>query len=160
MRKIGIDIHGVIDKNPKIFSKLTQWLKSNGYEIHILTGAKITEELITQLITFNIQYNRLFSILDYHEKNGKTDMWQDDKGNWWIDDDIWNKTKSMYAEGESLDLHIDDTRKYGEYFNTPFIHYTIDSNIEVDSKLIKDEFISEIIGEMKIIDNNLKIIII
>jgi hypothetical protein len=50
-------------------------------------------------------------------------MWEDENG-LWIDDDTWNRTKSNYAKRENLHFHIDDTKIYGEYFDSPYGHIT------------------------------------
>lgn len=125
-RKIGLDIHGVIDNNPGLFSKISKEFRSIGYEVHILTGSLITKELLDEIDRYNIKYDALFSILEYHRKNG-TEMWKNEKG-WWVDDDVWEKTKSIYCAKHNLNFHIDDTRSYGKHFTTPFGHLT--PNIE------------------------------
>lgn len=126
-KKIGIDIHGVININP-IFSKLTKHLKSIGYEIHIITGPRLNYPYKTNIESFDrvedelekydIVYDKLFSVLDYNVKNG-SNVWKNEKG-WWTDTDSWNKTKGEYCEKNNILLHIDDTEIYGNYFNTPF----------------------------------------
>ena len=127
MKKIGFDIHGVIDENPVLFSEIISEFKRNGYEIHILTGSMVTDELIAELKGYNIEYDRIFSILDYHRSIG-TNMWKDSRG-WWISDEDWNVTKSMYCEREKIDFHIDDTKIYGKYFSSPFGHLTPSINV-------------------------------
>ena len=122
--KIGLDIHGVIDALPHIFSQLAALLISNGHEVHILTGHAINEKLITELKRLNIQYTHLFSITDYHRQNG-TNMSFDHKGNPWMSDDDWDKTKAEYCKREGIDLHIDDSNKYGKYFTTPYAKLSI-----------------------------------
>lgn len=120
--KIGFDIHGVIDRNPKLFGEIINTFRQLGYEIHILTGSLITKELTDEIHGYGIEYDHIFSILEHNRKIG-TQMWQDDKG-WWIDDDVWDKTKAEYCEKNNINFHIDDTRKYGKYFSTPFAHIT------------------------------------
>ena len=34
--------------------------------------------------------------------------------------DVWNKAKARYCKKHKIDLHIDDSAKYGEHFSTPF----------------------------------------
>ncbi|GAF72031.1 unnamed protein product, partial [marine sediment metagenome] len=119
-KKIGFDIHGVIDKNPELFSKIIKDFRDLGYEIHILTGTLPDIELFRELDSYNIKYDELFSILGHHKKEGNTEMWQDSKKGWWIDDDVWNKTKADYCNKNELAFHLDDTRIYGKYFDIPF----------------------------------------
>jgi len=137
-KKIGIDIHGVINTNPHVFSILTKELKNRGYEIHILTGPRLNHPYKTKKGIFNsvkdelklygITYDHLFSVLDYNIENN-SNVWKNEKG-WWTDEESWNSTKSKYCIDKNLDLHIDDTNIYGKYFKTPFAHLTpyIDEN--------------------------------
>ena len=122
IKKIGFDIHGVIDENPNLFSKIINKFREIGYEIHILTGSLVTPKLIEELEEYNINYDHLFSILGHHKIKG-TEMWKNSRG-WWIDDSIWEQTKALYCKTHNLNFHIDDTRSYGKYFNTPFGHLT------------------------------------
>ena len=133
--KIGLDIHGVIDKYPGEFSFITKELKDLGYEIHILTGHLPDDEIKQELKKYNIVYDKLFSILGHHRKlNSK--MWQDDRG-WWIDDLLWNKTKGEYCLEQGINFHLDDSPVYGNYFSTPYgqLVYT---NIFYEGKLEKN----------------------
>ena len=125
--KVGFDIHGVIDDNPNLFSKIINELSEKGFEIHILTGSLIYGDLIKELDSCKIKYDYLFSILEYHKKNG-TEMWKDNRG-WWIDDDLWNKTKSEYCHKHDINLHIDDSKVYRKYFKTSFGHISLSQDI-------------------------------
>lgn len=118
--KIGIDIHGVIDHNPKFFSRLTKLLKKKKCEIHVITGARSPEKKVLE--KYNIKYDHFFSILDYHTEIG-TDIHVDEKGEEWILDEKWDRTKADYCKDQNIDIHIDDTQKYGNYFETGFIYY-------------------------------------
>lgn len=155
--KLGLDIHGVIDKRPDMFANLTEIAKNRGYEVHILTGSKVNNSLIEQLNGYGIKFDNVFSILDYHTKETDTHMWQDSKNNWWIDDDIWNETKGIYCKKMGIDLHIDDTKIYGKYFETPFTHFTIDGHLEIKNDSWDSEFTQEIITELSNIDNGLEV---
>ena len=157
MRKLGLDIHGVINKRPEVFANLTVIAKSRGYEVHVLTGSKVTDELHKELESYGIQYDHLFSILDHHSKQAESDMWQDSRNNWWIDDDLWNQTKGLYCKKQGIDLHIDDTKIYGKYFETPFTHFTVDGHIEIKNESWDNEFTQEIITELSNIDKGLEV---
>lgn len=122
LKKIGFDIHGVIDKNPDLFAEMIAEFYSLGYEIHILTGSLITPDIIRELRDYGIRYDFLFSILGYH-RSKNTEMWEDDRG-FWIDDDLWEMTKAMYCKEHEINFHMDDTRSYGDHFTTPFGHIT------------------------------------
>jgi len=132
MKRIGFDIHGVIDDNPPLFSTIIKEFKLLGYEIHILTGSLPTKKIIDELKSYDIEYDHLFSILGYHKSKG-TKMWKDKRG-WWVDDDIWNRTKGEYCKENNLKFHLDDTKIYGKYFNTPFGHLT---PISISTRLLE-----------------------
>lgn len=122
--KIGLDIHGIIDTMPEVFSRITKRLKDLECEVHILTGSHITEDIINQLNGYDVVWDELFSISDHHKSIG-TKMWYDDNGNPWVSDLDWDKTKGEYCERKGIDLHIDDTERYGEYFSTKFLYLNL-----------------------------------
>jgi hypothetical protein len=116
--KIGLDLHGVISADPKFFSELSRLFVQNGHEVHILTGSH-SKEIIEELVECKIHYTHLFSIADYHKSIG-TEIRYDEKGEPWIDGELWNKSKGEYSERMGLDFHIDDSRSYGNHFTTPY----------------------------------------
>jgi hypothetical protein len=118
--KIGLDIHGVIDSNLKMFSELTNLLIAAGHEVHILTGPK-TETVIDFLKTNKIAYTHLFSIVEDAEANGIMVRW--DAEGPWIDSEFWDRSKARYCQRNNIDLHIDDSPQYEKYFKTPFALY-------------------------------------
>lgn len=122
--KIGIDVHGVIDKKPKLYSKLTKRLISLEHEVHIITGAQIKNKLLKQLQDFNISYTHIFSISDFHKKIGTPIIYKD-SDNIMMDDVIWNKTKAIYCFENKIDLHIDDSSIYGKYFTNNTIYLQV-----------------------------------
>lgn len=117
--KIGLDIHGVIDTNPILFSKLSKKVIEDGGEVHIITGTMLNPFKIENLKRLDIRWTHLFSISDYHKALG-TPMTFSDKDNPWIDNNLWDRTKAEYCKENSINFHIDDTNRYGEYFSTPF----------------------------------------
>ena len=76
--KLAIDIHGVIDKNPKFYNAFCKSLVSGNIEIHILTGSHLKNGIMKDLQQYgfeaDVHYTHLFSIADYHKKIG-TKMW-------------------------------------------------------------------------------------
>ncbi len=63
--KISLDIHGVIDSMPQLFSFLSDAIIKNGGEVHIVTGGRWDEKLENQLNEFNIKWTHKFSVYDY-----------------------------------------------------------------------------------------------
>jgi hypothetical protein len=124
--KIGLDVHGVITTYPKVFSRLTKKLIRTGHEIHIVTGAKITDKLVKKLLDFGIEWTTMFSIIGYHESIG-TKIQYDENGPW-IDKDLWNRAKGKYAMKAKLNIHIDDSDCYGKYF-TKTMYLMLTNNV-------------------------------
>ncbi len=122
--KIGLDIHGVCDANPKFFAELSKLFVEAGHEVIIITGKMKSHGAVDEIKELGISYTKFFSIVDYHLENG-TEISFDSNGNPWINDDIWNRTKAEICEKEKIDFHIDDSSIYGEYFNTPYAQISI-----------------------------------
>lgn len=125
--RIGIDIHGVISKHPKIFSSFCKLLLGKGHEVHILTGKEKTESLVKYLKDKEISYTSLFSITSYHKRIGTPMSYiGGDKSQPLIDQKLWDKTKAGYCKKRRLDLHIDDSPVYGRYFTgkTMYLYYS------------------------------------
>lgn len=120
--RFGFDIHGVIDAEPRFFSELTEDLIKEGHEVHILTGHRITAELRKELASLQIRWTKLFSITDHHIESG-TEVTFDEKGNPWIEDELWDKTKADYCKDNEIVFHIDDSKVYGDYFKTPYCRF-------------------------------------
>jgi hydroxymethylpyrimidine pyrophosphatase-like HAD family hydrolase len=125
--KVGFDIHGVIDRDPVLFAKLTRKLKESGHQVHILTGRELGEEILSKLNGLDIVYDQLFSITSYHKAIGTYITYKDgDITQPLISPPKWDRTKADYADREGLDVHFDDSTVYGDYFtkNTQYILYT------------------------------------
>lgn len=118
--KIGLDLHGVIDSIPEFFSFFTKAIIDAGGEVHIITGGT-SEKDIKLLEKYNIKWTHFFSISDYHMKKGTPTFGNHPKyGFPQISDDEWDKTKGEYCSKNGINLHIDDTLIYNDYFKTPF----------------------------------------
>jgi len=119
--KFGIDFHGVINKNPSLFVALSHALVDAGHEVHIITGPRrsIVEP---QLRAYGISFTHFFSIVEYEEARGLHNIeWIEN--NPFMDRAVWDLAKSDYCREQGIDLHIDDSTKYGEHFTTPFAHF-------------------------------------
>jgi hypothetical protein len=112
--RVGFDLHGVIDLYPKVFQDLGEKLIQEGHSIHIITGQS-WEQVKDKVEKYEIPYTNHFSTVDYHKKLG-TKMWQDDKGTWWLDQELWLRSKGSYVTKEHIDVHFDDTLEYARFF--------------------------------------------
>lgn len=122
--KIALDIHGVCDTNPKFFKELTRLFISNGHEVHILTGRRVKDGALDEIEELGLEYTHFFSITDYHHDKG-TEVNDDENGDPWIDDIAWDRSKGDYCKRNNIDFCIDDTERYGQYFETPFAYMNI-----------------------------------
>lgn len=118
--KIGLDIHGVIDRFPDMFAAISKMFMDGGHEVYVITGAAITDSLVKQLNQYGVKYTKLVSIHDYRRNQG-VDISYDENGRPWMDDKTWDSTKGIVCRLNGIDLMIDDTLKYKKYFNTPFV---------------------------------------
>lgn len=127
--KIGLDIHGVIDKLP-FLAVLGEVLVKEGHEVHIITGAPwsavsdgiYTHEGIQPYLNQHgfvkgKNFTHFFSIVDYHKSLGTT-VTCDEKG-CWLDNEVWNQCKAEYCQKVGIDLHLDDSPSYAKFFKTP-----------------------------------------
>ena len=125
--KIGLDIHGVITKNPTLFAKLTSYLILHNHEVHILTGVEDSDRVRLELSKYGIAYTDFFSITTYHKSIGTPMKFKDGNPSQpIIDDELWNITKAHHCCAVGIDLHIDDSSIYGKYFHaidTQYIQY-------------------------------------
>jgi len=110
----GFDIHGVIDTYPILFSSFSKKLKSEGHEIHIVTG-RPRLECEQRVRDAGVVFDHFFSIVDYHIDNNEPSMYQKD-GTWWMDNNVWVRTKGYYAEEFGIDVHFDDSKEYLQHF--------------------------------------------
>ena len=113
--KIGLDIHGVIDKYPDLFAKISKNLVKSGNEVHIITGQE-RSKTESQVHKLGITFTHFHSIIDWHRKY-HTHMWtRSDKEGWWMERQTWLSTKGTIASLRKLDIHFDDQIEYAEFF--------------------------------------------
>ena len=135
--KIGIDFHGVINKNPTYFAELCSLAISKGYEVHIITGGP-KDSVIEKLKTWNVEYNYIFAIVDYYTSRGEGVFLEN--GKFKIDDDLWDIAKSYYCREQGIDIHIDDDLRYFKWFSTPYCYYKNDDKICVTNDGVVIDF--------------------
>jgi len=118
--KVGLDLHGVIDTYPELFSQISKSLVKAGHEVHVITGSMWREKIERQLKEFDIEYTHHFSISDYLIESGEPVKFTS-PDNPWFDGLKWDEAKGKYCKRENIILHIDDSRVYGKYFETPYL---------------------------------------
>jgi hypothetical protein len=122
--KLGLDIHGVVDAMPDFFSFLTDSFIKNGGEVHIITGGRWDVEFEKQLNDFGVKWTHKFSVYDYlkesdYEVIGKV-QFPDGTIQKKFKNEDWDSVKGRYCKENGIDLHIDDTLIYNNFFSTPF----------------------------------------
>ena len=119
--KIGIDIHGVLDTNP-FFKQMALSMRHDGDEVHIITGTS-TELALKDLEKLDMHkgfhYTHLYSITDDLISRGIPVEWKDGN-NPFFPYEEWDKAKAEYCAKNGIGIHFDDTKRYGDYFTTPF----------------------------------------
>lgn len=118
--KIGIDYHGVIDRNPDYFREFSRELIRRGHEVHVVTGGPC-ESVTEKLRKIRFCYTRSFAVLDHYEAEGLVSHKKD--GGFHVADELWNGAKAEYCQAQGIDLHIDDSLEYRQYFVTPYCRY-------------------------------------
>lgn len=117
--KIGLDIHGVVNKYPEFFKVLSHALVNAGHEVHIITGISETKEVIDELSKYGLKWTHFFSITDHHLKIG-TKIEYDGQNRPHMDNEIWDQTKGWYCNENKIDMHFDDSNSYHDHFETPY----------------------------------------
>jgi hypothetical protein len=118
--RLGLDLHGVCDAYPTFFSLLSKLFVDAGHEVFIITGPRDNEKTRSEVDACGIHFTSILSIMDYHIQKG-TPSWQDEHGGYWIDRDVWNRTKAQLCLDHAIDFHIDDSMDYGEFFSIPYM---------------------------------------
>jgi hypothetical protein len=134
--RIGLDVHGVIDRFPREFAWLTQrWVRFHRHEVHIVTGEG-WDTAASQVEGRGIVHTNHFSIVDHHRSIG-TPMELKDSG-WWMPQQEWDMSKGAYAKRVGLDIHFEDTLAYAPWFpsSCAFIH--VGKDFETVLKVMRD----------------------
>ena len=119
--KFGFDVHGVVDTHCDIYATITAALVAAGHEVHVITGAVMSHELEGILKESGVTYTNFFSIAQYHMDKGDNEVkWVD--GEPWMDDEVWNRTKADYCHREGINVLIDDSPVYGQFFDKDTIY--------------------------------------
>ena len=115
MRKLGFDIHGVIDTFDVFCDMINKYLDDPDVEVHVITGleTKYMHKEIGHLI--DLTKCKLFSVTDYLVEKGATVEWVD--GLPWADAEEWNQAKAAYCRLKGIDVLFDDSPVYARYFD-------------------------------------------
>lgn len=113
--KIGLDYHGVINDSEEFFKIVTKCLVKEGHEIHIITGLTETDFL---KVPEDISYTHFFSITDTLLNKDGVPSKLDKNGRATFPNYDWETAKANYCEKNKIDIMIDDTDKYSNYFTT------------------------------------------
>lgn len=148
--KIGIDYHGVINKNFSYFSKFCSEAKHRGHKIFIITGGP-QPKIRQQLKHHEISYDFIFAISDYYQALGL--IHQDSVGRLVVPEHLWNVAKGEFCRQNGINFHIDDNVKYGKWFTTNFCLYknstiqlTSDIKVSMNIKPLQLIYVMEDIG--------------
>ena len=118
--KIGLDYHGVIDSNLKYFADFCAKAKQRNHSIYIITGGpkvKVDHNLQKN----DIPYDICFAISDYYQALNK--IIQNNNGKFMVPDNLWNMAKADFCRRSGVNIHIDDSMKYINWFSTPYCIY-------------------------------------
>lgn len=133
--KIGLDLHGVVDRFTREFTLATRKWVSSGHEVHIVTGSSWAS-VVRQIDGYGISYTHSFSIVDYHREI-KTPMESRESG-WWMDPITWDKTKGDYAARAGLSIHFEDSPEYAKWFPPSCTFIYVGSNFERSFSFLRD----------------------
>jgi len=129
---LGLDFHGVVDSLPDFFSFLTDSIVKNGGNVHIITGGSWDSKLEEQLNTFGINYTHKFSVYDTLLNNGTKIVgkieFPDGTFQNKFENGSWDAIKANYCKENNINLHIDDTLIYNDFFETPFCRFWSHNN--------------------------------
>jgi len=121
--KIGIDVHGMLDKRPHFWVAFAKSVHNHGGKIYIVTGKSWGRDIEEQLLGYNNGekwWDEYFSIDDHLRCDKKLDHFIDYKGGRSYSEEEWNRAKSVYCREECIDIMFDDSPRYGTYFETPY----------------------------------------
>ena len=146
--KIGLDYHGVIDTNVKYFADFCTKAKQRNHLVYVVTGGPKVK------VDYNLQKNKIpydmsFAISDYYQAMNKVIQVND--GKFMIPDNLWNMAKAEFCRRSGINIHIDDSLKYINWFSTPYCYYNtkdkkgyLSPGIEIDFNQSADSVLDKI----------------
>jgi len=124
---IGIDIHGVIDKDPEKWKLAMKMYKHYGINVYIISGPSV-EQCIDELEKLGFylfdDYQRIYSIIDTLEEMNDPDRYLDENGHIWTKKETWDSIKGLLCYQNNIKFMYDDTLDYKKYMpeKTVFIY--------------------------------------
>lgn len=125
--KIGVDLHGVIDRNIELFKILSVAVRLCGVKIYVISGPPsddVEKELHSMYISKSIHYDEVCTIVDYLQTQ-PVDMWKDEKNTWWTQEENWWSAKAAICKELGITMMIDNTDKYKPYFKGTGIKFIL-----------------------------------
>lgn len=112
--RLGLDLHGVIDDDYELFVSIAFDTIAFGGEVHIITGSRALD-VVDEIDGF--PHTHFFSLADYYKDKSPAKYY------YFVNQDEWNASKAVYCLRNAIDLMIDDSEHYGQYFKTPYELY-------------------------------------
>ena len=127
--RIGIDLHGTLDKVPELFNLIINDYLEDGHEVYIISGSE-KEKIKKELERFNINVTDIYSCIDFL-KQKNISYWYDKNKEFWCSENIWWESKANLCFENKINILIDDKREYQKYFtiNHPTKFILFDNNI-------------------------------
>ncbi len=144
MKKIGIDLHGVLSDYPEKFMSVLE-KSCKIYEVHILSGPphhEVLDELHDLGYRRGIHFDFTFSVVEHLSLNN-IKMWKDENSDWWSTDDNWWAAKGNYCKEKGIELLIDNSIKYKDYLPVFTEFILIKNEIDIDKTIKLLENINE-----------------
>lgn len=147
--KIGIDFHGVIDAEPKLFADFCREIRKLGISVHVISGGP-KQDVIRRLNELGVEYDDVWAMYDYYEAEGILERLEN--GSFHVPTELWDKAKAQYCAREGIHFHIDDSPVYGKYFAAAYCRYdmesdvcSLDNGVEIDFKRT-DEAVRQVVA--------------
>lgn len=147
--KLGLDLHGVIDKCPEKFIFLSMAIRGMGGTVIICTGSRNDQKLTDQLKGYCDGYkwwDSIFSITDYLIQSGVKYTENSDGGVTVEDPITWDRVKGDWARENNISLHIDDSPGYAQYFPSDIYLKFNERTERSRNNVTKLELVPDILG--------------
>jgi len=119
IKKIGMDLHGVLDKDSAFLCPLLRKVVEEGHEVHLMTGSVFSEEFKESILAkYDLRegdtYTHTFSITQHLMDTGIPVSW-DARGYPFAEALNWDMAKGEYALLQGIDVLFDDSPTYCRY---------------------------------------------